>query len=154
MNEQKDDMANRPGGGGSMQGAYGSEGGAGNTGGTATEVVDKAKEQLSGGVEKAKEQVSASVDKAKEQIDGNKDKAATGLETAAEKIKGVTGNAEGAPAQAGVKLAEGMESAAGYLKEHSSDEILKDFETFVKEHPAQALVGAVFAGFLFGRILR
>jgi ElaB/YqjD/DUF883 family membrane-anchored ribosome-binding protein len=47
-----------------------------------------------------------------------------------------------------------METAAAYLKEHSSDEIFKDLEVFVKEHPTQALVGAIFAGFLVGRMMR
>jgi ElaB/YqjD/DUF883 family membrane-anchored ribosome-binding protein len=47
-----------------------------------------------------------------------------------------------------------MESAAGYLKEHSTTEMWEDLEHYAKEHPGQALAGAVVTGFLLGRILR
>jgi len=139
------------------------DGGFGNTGdgqsgsgqgGTVTNMTTKAREQIEPAVDKAKEQLEGGVDKAKDQVDAGIDKAATGLESTAEKLKGMTGEGEGMPAQAGVKVAEGMETAAAYLKEHSSDEIFKDLEVFVKEHPTQALVGAIFAGFLVGRMMR
>jgi ElaB/YqjD/DUF883 family membrane-anchored ribosome-binding protein len=132
-------------------GSYGREG---DKGSEPTKLVDKAKEQLEPGMDKAKQQLEGGLDKAKDQVDAGMDKAAVGLESTAERIKGMTGEGDGMPAQAGTKLAEGMESAATYLKEHSSDEIFKDLEVFVKEHPTQALVGAVFAGFLFGRMMR
>ena len=125
------------------------------SGGTGpTSILDKAKDQIEPGMDKAKEQLDGGMDKAKEQVDAGIDKAAEGLESTAERIKSMTGEGEGIPAQAGVKLAEGMEGAATYLKEHSSDEMLKDLEVFVKEHPTQALVGAIFAGFLVGRMMR
>jgi hypothetical protein len=108
-----------------------------------TQLMDKAKEQIEPGMEKARESADAGMDKAAE-----------GLESAAERLKGMTEEKQGAPAQAGIKLAEGMESAATYLKEHNSDELLKDLESYVKHHPAQALAGAIFAGFLVGRMLR
>jgi ElaB/YqjD/DUF883 family membrane-anchored ribosome-binding protein len=135
---------------GMSSGSYGRD--SGSTG--PTPMVDKAREQLEPQMEKAKEQLDTGMEKAKEQADAGMDKAAGGLESAAERIKGMTGEGEGAPAQAGVKLAEGMETAATYLKEHSSDELLKDLEGYVKQHPTQALVGAIFAGILVGRILR
>src|SRR4051794_5268249 len=132
-------------------GSFGSEGGSGSE---PTKLVDKAKEQLEPGIDKAKEQLEGGLDKAKEQADAGKDKAAEGLEATAERIKSMTGEGDGMPAQAGTKLAEGMETAASYLKEHSSDEMFKDLEVFVKEHPTQALVGAIFAGFMVGRMMR
>src|SRR4051812_13779042 len=136
-------------------GSFGREDGGGSSSGQEpTKLMDKAKEQLEPGMDKAKEQLEGGLDKAKDQVDSGIDKAAEGLESTAERIKGMTGDGEGMPAQAGTKVAESMESAATYLKEHSSDEIFKDLEVFVKEHPTQALVGAVFAGFLVGRIMR
>jgi len=129
--------------------------GASQSGGSGpTSFMDKAKDQIEPGMDKAKEQLEGGMDKAKEQVDAGIDKAAEGLESTAERIKSMTGEGEGMPAQAGVKLAEGMEGAATYLKEHSSDEMFKDLEVFVKEHPTQALVGAIFAGFMVGRIMR
>jgi len=130
----------------------GAQGGK-DAGGNVTNMMDKAKEQLEPTMDKAKEQLDGGVDKAKEQVDAGMDKAASGLEATAEKIKGMSGEGEGMPAQAGVKVAESMETAAAYLKEHSSDEIFKDLEVYVKEHPTQALVGAIFAGFLVGRMM-
>jgi ElaB/YqjD/DUF883 family membrane-anchored ribosome-binding protein len=47
-----------------------------------------------------------------------------------------------------------MEKTATYVREHSTNEMLNDVETYVKEHPAQSVAGAVVAGFLLGRILR
>jgi len=122
-------------------------------GGNVTSMMDKAKDQLEPTVDKAKKQLDDGVDKAKDQVDAGIDKAASGLESTAETIKGMTGEGKGMPAQAGVKVAESMETAAAYLKEHSSDEIFKDLEVYVKEHPTQALVGAIFAGFLVGRMM-
>jgi hypothetical protein len=47
-----------------------------------------------------------------------------------------------------------MDTAATYLKEHSTSDMLNDLEHFAKEHPGQALAGAVITGFVVGRILR
>jgi ElaB/YqjD/DUF883 family membrane-anchored ribosome-binding protein len=58
------------------------------------------------------------------------------------------------PAQAGVKVADTMESAAGYLREHNTEDMVGDLEKYVKAHPTTALAGAVVAGFFIGRILR
>jgi len=137
-----------------QNGSYGRDGDSQSGGTGPTNIVDKAKDQIEPGMDKAKEQLEGGIDKAKEQVDAGMDKAAEGLESTAERIKSMAGEGEGMPAQAGVKLAEGMEGAATYLKEHSSDEIFKDLEVFVKEHPTQALVGAIFAGFMVGRMMR
>jgi hypothetical protein len=135
-------------------GSTGREGDGSSGGQGSTNIMDKAKEQLEPRMDDAKEQLDAGMDKAKEQVEVGMDKAAEGLESTAGRIKSMSSESDGKPAQAGVKLAEGMEGAATYLKEHSSDEVLKDLEVFVKEHPTQALVGAIFAGFLVGRIMR
>jgi ElaB/YqjD/DUF883 family membrane-anchored ribosome-binding protein len=147
-------------------GSFGRDGGGTQgSGSNVSQFTDKAKEQIEPALDKAKEQMQPAMDKAKEQIDSGMDrareqaevgldKAAEGLESAAGRVRDMAGENEGMPAQAGVKLAEGMETAATYLKEHSSEEVMHDIEAYVKQHPTQALVGAVFAGFLFGRMLR
>ena len=136
-------------------GSFGREKEMSNSGsGEPASMMDKAREQMAPGMDKAKEQIEGGIEKAKDQADAGMDKAAEGLESTADRIKSMAGEGEGMPAQAGTKLAEGMETAATYLKDHSSDELLKDLEGYVKEHPTQALVGAIFAGFLVGRIMR
>jgi ElaB/YqjD/DUF883 family membrane-anchored ribosome-binding protein len=112
--------------------------------------MDQAKEQLG----QAREQLNEGMDKAKDQVDAGIDTGATQLEGAADKVRDAVGDKEGMPREVGLKVADTMDTASTYLKEHSSDEIMKDLESYVKEHPAQAMVGAIFAGFLVGRILR
>jgi ElaB/YqjD/DUF883 family membrane-anchored ribosome-binding protein len=91
---------------------------------------------------------------AQEKLDQGKDSAASGMESAADKIRERTQYSDGVQAKAGTKVAEGMEKTAGYLKEHDTNEMVDDLEKYVREHPVQALAGAVVGGFLVGRILR
>jgi ElaB/YqjD/DUF883 family membrane-anchored ribosome-binding protein len=105
-------------------------------------------------IEKAREEVRESLEKAREQVDARLGPSAAQLEHTAGRLREVTGDKEGFEREVGEKLAESMETTAGYLKEHSSEEIVHDLESYVKKHPAQALIGAVFAGFLFGRMIR
>jgi hypothetical protein len=104
--------------------------------------------------EKTRETAAELGQKAQDQLDTGTDQAASGLEQAAEKLRSQTENSSGMPAQAGVKVAEGMESAAGYLREHNTEDMIGDVERYVKAHPTTALAGAVVAGFFIGRVLR
>ena len=63
------------------------------------------------------------------------------------------------------KVSEGIDYAAGqvrdqvdhtvkYFKNHDTKQMLNDVTSFVKSHPAQALVGAVVVGFVAARLLR
>lgn len=103
---------------------------------------------------KTRETVNEMGQKAQDRLDKGTDQAASGLEQAADRLRGQAEGSSGMPAQAGVKVAEGMESAAGYLREHNTEDMLGDIESYVKAHPTTALAGAVVAGFFIGRILR
>jgi ElaB/YqjD/DUF883 family membrane-anchored ribosome-binding protein len=104
--------------------------------------------------ERAKETAQEYGQKAQESAESGKNQAAGGMERAAAMVRDRTATTDGPAAEAGTKVAEGMESAAAYLKEHSTSDILSDIEKYAKEHPGQALAGAVFTGFVLGRILR
>ena len=117
------------------------------------DIATKAQEGAQQATEKAKEVASQYADKAQEQLETGKEQAAGGMQRAAETIREKTPES-GVAAQAGTKVAEGMEQTAQYLQEHSTDEILGDLETYVRSHPTQAVVGAIFVGFMLGRILR
>jgi ElaB/YqjD/DUF883 family membrane-anchored ribosome-binding protein len=121
-----------------------------NSGGMQERSQEKAQEMAG----KAREAAGEYGHKAQDQLDKGTDQAAGGLEQAADKLRSQTGNSEGMPAQAGAKVADSMETTASYLREHNTEEILNDVEHYVKEHPTQALVGAVVAGFMIGRVLR
>jgi ElaB/YqjD/DUF883 family membrane-anchored ribosome-binding protein len=104
--------------------------------------------------EQAKEKASEYGEKAQEQAEQAKDQAAGGMERAAGMIRDRSTSMDGTTGEAGTKVAAGMESAATYLKEHNTTEMWNDLELYAKEHPGQALAGAVVTGFVLGRILR
>lgn len=106
-----------------------------------------------GTAEKAKARVEEAGRKAKETADENLTKAAGGLETAAERLREKTPD-EGMMGEASEKVASGVESAAGYLRDKDTSQIVEDIESYAREHPMQAVGGALVAGFLIGRILR
>jgi len=93
-------------------------------------------------------------DRAYDAAETGREGAASGLERAAAGIERRVGDAEGMPAQAAERAAEGMQSAAGYLRQHDSQEIWQDVERYVQHNPVRSLIGAVAAGFVVGRILR
>jgi len=104
--------------------------------------------------EKAGEKVSEYSDRAIEQVEAGKEKAATGMEQAAGTLREKVSSQSGLTAEAGTKVADTMEKTAGYLHDHSTTEMWDDVESYVREHPGQALMGAVVAGFLIAKVLR
>jgi ElaB/YqjD/DUF883 family membrane-anchored ribosome-binding protein len=104
--------------------------------------------------DKAGAKVSEYGEKAAEQVEAGKGKAATGMEQAAGTLREKVAGTSGITAEAGTKVADRMDLTAGYLREHSTGEMWDEVEHYVREHPAQALAGAVFAGFLIAKVLR
>lgn len=51
-------------------------------------------------------------------------------------------------------LASGMRSSADWLRDADLDKLKEGVEKQVKEHPARALLVALGAGFLIGKVLR
>lgn len=104
--------------------------------------------------EKAREKASEYRESAQQQAEAGKEQAAGGMERAAEMTRERMQGQGGMAAQAGGRVAEGMESAAGYLRTHDTNEMWNDIESYARTHPAQALAGAIVTGFFIGRILR
>ena len=111
-------------------------------------------QQSGGAMDTAREKASEVGQKAQEGVEQGRQQAASGLSQAAETLRERSEGSSGVASDAGVKVAEGMESAAGYLQTHTSTEIWTDVEGYVRQHPGQALAGAIVTGFLIGRILR
>jgi ElaB/YqjD/DUF883 family membrane-anchored ribosome-binding protein len=107
------------------------------------EVMDRARDQLSVVREQAGERMEEGIDRVAE-----------GAQQAADRVREEAENRGGVQGKVGIKAADTMEQAATYLRDHRSDEIWSDVERYAREHPMQAVGGAVFAGFLLGRILR
>jgi ElaB/YqjD/DUF883 family membrane-anchored ribosome-binding protein len=102
----------------------------------------------------ARQAATKAREKAQEQAEAGIDTAAEGLSSAADKIRERAAGVDGMPAQAGTKVADTMERTAGYLREHDTNEIVDDLERYVREHPVQAVAGAIVGGFVIGRILK
>jgi ElaB/YqjD/DUF883 family membrane-anchored ribosome-binding protein len=93
-------------------------------------------------------------ERATETADKAMDTTAGGMESAADTIREKFEGQGGIQEKAGTTVASGMERTAEYLREHDTQAVLSDVEAYVKNHPAQALVGAVALGFVIGRVMR
>lgn len=102
----------------------------------------------------ARERAGHMGEQARERAEQGKDATAGGLDTAADQIRERIGRGDGTAAQAGTKVADNLERTATYLREHETGEMWHDLERYVKDHPVQAAVGALAAGFFVGRMLR
>jgi ElaB/YqjD/DUF883 family membrane-anchored ribosome-binding protein len=100
------------------------------------------------------EQTRGKADEARQKADEGMNKAAEGMEGTAGKLRERAESMGGMQAKAGEKVADGMEKTAGYLRDKDTQQIMDDVEKYVKEHPMQAVAGALVGGFLISRILR
>jgi ElaB/YqjD/DUF883 family membrane-anchored ribosome-binding protein len=104
--------------------------------------------------EQARERTQQVGEQARERAEQGRERAAGGMASAAEKLREQSEGQSGMRAEVGTKAADTMERGASYLREHDTQEIVDDVEKYVREHPMQALAGAVVGGFIIGRILR
>ncbi len=102
----------------------------------------------------ARDTGSEYADRMRQQAEAGKEQVAGGMEQMAQRVREKASGQGGIQGQAATKVAEGMEGTSQYLREHSTREIWNDLEQYVKEHPMQAVGGAIFAGFIIGRVLR
>jgi ElaB/YqjD/DUF883 family membrane-anchored ribosome-binding protein len=92
-------------------------------------------------------------EKVQEKTEEGIDRAAEGVQSAADRIRDRAEERGGMTAEAGTKVADTMERSAQYLREHDSEQIFDDVERYVREHPVQAVAGAIVGGFIIGRLL-
>jgi len=89
-------------------------------------------------------------------VDASRESAASSLDSAASEIRA---KADALPGGAQVsrfarRAADKIGGAAQYVREHDVKDVMSEVESFVKDHPTQALIGAVVVGFLAGRSMR
>lgn len=116
--------------------------------------MDEARTMADQARQSASEIASEAGDRAYEAAESGRQSAASGLERAAERVEQTAAGQQGMPAMAAERAAEGMQSAAGYLREHDTAEVWQDVERYVRQNPVRSVLGAVAAGFVVGRILR
>jgi len=105
---------------------------------TATQVQEKAKE------------VGAM---AQERLDEATTRAGEGMQHAAESVREMAQERGGVAAEVGAKAADAMEGTATYLRDADTQKMMDDIERYVRQHPVQAVAGAIVGGFILGRLL-
>jgi hypothetical protein len=94
--------------------------------------------------------------RAVEAIDSRRGTAADSIETAASTIRNRADELPGGDNVRGYarQAADTLGATADYVRQHDLSDMAGDLTSFVKAHPAQALIGAAVIGFLAGRAAR
>jgi len=94
--------------------------------------------------------------RAMDAVESGRQSAASTLDDAASGIRSKADALPGGPevGRFARRAADRIGGAAQYLREHEVKDMMSEVESFIKEHPAQALLGAAVVGFLAGRSMR
>ena len=105
---------------------------------------------------KVKEKAGQMADKVSDTVDKTRDSAAEGLDRAASTLHDKAEDMPGGPKVVSVThtVADGMESAAQYLRDANFDDMKDSLLETCRKYPAQTLLGALAVGFLVGRVVR
>ena len=104
--------------------------------------------------DQARERMSEGMDRAQQGMDQGRERAAEGTERAATQLRERASEQGGTVGKVGERVAGGMESAAGMLREGDTNAMMDEVESYVRQHPMQSVAAAIGAGFLVGRMLR
>jgi ElaB/YqjD/DUF883 family membrane-anchored ribosome-binding protein len=105
---------------------------------------------------RAQEQAKRYGQRAMDAVESGRESAATSLDNAASGIRAKADSLPGGPdvSRFARRAADKIGGAAQYLRDHEVKDMMSEVQSFVKEHPAQALLGAAVVGFLAGRSRR
>jgi ElaB/YqjD/DUF883 family membrane-anchored ribosome-binding protein len=116
------------------------------------EVAGQAKSKAEEVGSKAQAKADEVGSKATEKADQGMDTAASGLSTAADKLRQQGEQQGGKAATAATTVADKLEGASGYLREKDTDQVLTDLEDLVRRKPVESLLAAAGIGLLLSRI--
>ena len=106
--------------------------------------------------ERAEERVREISDKARghahEQLENQRERMASRIDDAATNLLQHAEHGNRLQQEAELRMAHGMEAAAGYLHGRQTSEVVGDIGGFVRRHPLRALIMAMVAGYLLGRL--
>lgn len=135
---------------------YAEEQGNGNGNGLKGRASDKVREISEVARGQAGERVRGLTAKAREraqqQAEGQRERIATRFEGAASELLHHAEEGDTLRFQAERRLGHGLESAAGYLHSHHTDEVAGDVMTYVRQHPFRSMVMAAIIGYLLGKL--
>jgi ElaB/YqjD/DUF883 family membrane-anchored ribosome-binding protein len=133
------------------------EQGNGNGGGLKTRAGEKVREIGEAARGQAGERVRKLTDKAREraqeQVEGQRERIASRVEEAASGLLHHAEAGDNLRFEAERRVAQGLESAAGYLHSHQTNEVAGDVVGFVRRHPLRSLIMAGIIGYLLGKLL-
>jgi hypothetical protein len=118
--------------------------------GMASSEIGNVQERASNIGAKIKEKASQFGSTVSQTADRQRENAAKGLDRAASSLHDGVGSA----AKMAHGVADGMESTATYLRNHSFGDMGSDMMGVCKRHPVQAMISAAVIGFLLGRVIR
>ncbi len=106
--------------------------------------------------EEIHERISSAGRSVVDKIDETRDAAANVMHDASEKLHRKAEELPGGQKVSGMahSAADRMASAAGYIAEHDTREMLAEARWWVRHNPAKAVLGAAVMGFFAGRIFR
>jgi len=124
---------------------------SGDTAESGTNVTTRAGSMIDSATEKA----GGLVDQAKPAVDAGMEKAASGLQTAAETLRGRGESmGEGQLSSVATMTADKLESGAEMLRGTDTDALVIELENMVRRKPVESLAVAAGIGFLLSKALR
>jgi len=123
---------------------------------TANTRLDDVKERVSDVAAKMKDTAGQMTETVSEKLDEQRENAAEGLGRVASALHEKADSVPGGPKLANLThhIADGMESTAGYLREHDLSKVGEDLMNVCRKYPTRSLLAALAFGFMLGRSAR
>jgi len=121
---------------------------------TVKDAASEMKDRVSDFASEAREKASQMADSVAETANRSREKAAQGLHKAAAAIDKAGQISSARASDAAHKVAQGLDSTASYVEGHGLPEMGEDVMNIFRRYPAQAILGSLALGFLFGRALK
>ena len=123
---------------------------------TIQDTSEDVKDRVADIASRVKDRAGQVAETVSEKLGQQRENAAEGLNRAASTIHDTADSVPGGPklVQMTHSVADGMESAADYLREHDFNQMGKDVMNVCRRYPTQSLVAALALGFLIGRARR
>ena len=119
-------------------------------GGKVREISEAARSQAA---ERARKLAETARERAQQQVEGQRERIASRVEEAASGLLHHAEDGDNLRFEAERRVAHGLESAAGYLHSHPTNEVAGDVAGYVRQHPVRSLILAAVIGYLLGKLL-
>jgi ElaB/YqjD/DUF883 family membrane-anchored ribosome-binding protein len=133
------------------------ENGNGNGNALKAKASEKVREIREAARGQASDKVRQITDKARErateQVEGQRERIASRVDQAASSLLTHAENGDNLRFEAERRVGHGLESAAGYLHSHQTNQVAGDVSGYVHQHPVRSMIIAAVIGYLLGKLL-